>query len=58
MVKFGTHMTGGALGPDDHGILDVDVLGVIMAAYSHAPLEELATFDGIMRSHHCCPSCC
>jgi len=51
-------MTGGALGPDDHGILDVDVLGVIMAAYSHAPLEELATFDGIMRSHHCCPSCC
>ena len=47
-VKFGTDMTGGVLRPVDHAVLDIDVLGLMMAAYPNTPLDELATFDGIM----------
>jgi len=47
-VKFGSDLTGGQLRPVDHALLDIDVLGLMMAAYPTTSLEELATFDDIM----------
>jgi len=47
-VRFGSDLTGRVFRPADHGLLDIDVLGLMMAAYPTTPLEELATFDDIM----------
>jgi hypothetical protein len=49
-VKLGSDLTQRPLRPVDFVLLDMDVLGLMMAAYEGTPLEELVTFDVIMKT--------
>jgi hypothetical protein len=49
-VKLGTDMTPRPMKPVDTVLLDEDVVGLMIAAYENTSLEELSTFDNIMRT--------
>jgi hypothetical protein len=49
-VKLGRDFTPRPLLAVDTVLLDEDVIGLMQAAYEDTPLEEVATFDGIMRT--------
>jgi hypothetical protein len=49
-VKLGSDLTQRPLRPVDSVLLDMDVLGFIMAAYEGTRLEKLVKFDGIMKT--------
>jgi hypothetical protein len=49
-VKLGSDLSNRPLVPVDRVLLDGDVVGLMLAAYESTPLEELATYDTIMRT--------
>ena len=49
-MKLGSDLSARPLVPVDRVLLDGDVVGLMLAAYESTPLEELATFDTIMRT--------